>query len=1768
MAFLLLVQLGILAASLIAAKYLAPKPASERAAVPDEFDFPRAEAGDPIPLVYGTCRIESPVVIWVGDKGETPVERNGITIAFDYRLGMRLLLCRGNADVGATSGFATLQGMYIGDKLIPGLVGPGALTGDTDFAKSYFASEPDFDTYGLTDNVGTEGWIIFYNGSWDTERHSGHGGDEPVNPAYRGQVTARLIAWQIGSSPIVPAYSYVIHNPVSIPGYESVSGPIGAGDANPAAVIRDILANGWGGVGNEPALFDDASFGAAAATLQDEQHGCSLKITSTIEARAAIELLQKQTDGILYEDSLGRYAFRLIREDYDIEDLPVFDPSNILEPPSKPSSLWSEVFNEVKVIYTEPAKGYRDEPALAQDLARINAQGGRRKSTEYRFPGVSNAALANTLANRELNLHSRPLARLTITVNREGFDLLPGDAFVFSWPEWNGYSQVFRAMHIDYGTLTDGRITITAVQDRFAISGNVFEPPWPEVGETPRTPEPIQDRIYTEAPRWIQLKQFELGLLNSVDVQRSYSLAKPEGDDSRYKVVAAVNAGSEVQDAPSRAFPAGFTVDLAYARTTSAYDTSTGLRIRGLYGATLAAATGTQIATEGRNLIMVGAEIMAFETVTDLGGGDWLLGNVWRGVLDTAPAAHAEGDQGYLLPGSYAGGAIGTLGLVHGADVEAHTQAAAGSTWTPSEDSPEDAFEARSRTLLSYPGSDLKLGGSKTPAAVEEGGIQIELKARDRLKTTITRPDVAAETPEGGTTYDAVAVKGAAVTPGSEVLLAAGHASSSTVQVPLGAAGHGLLDVGARAKRTVSLPDGTTPALYNWQTPLLAVTAKHWRNLLINPRFTDGLTGWTTESGTATTSSTGALGNSGSFLTGAAAGGTAVVRQDVPVSGYRPANYGALLEFAVVNTGDTGDTIGVDLISVDSGGSELQTESYADVDPGAAWGFQSPLIITDLDDDTASLRVRVTMTMVGEGDDDADVGFTEAILRCGQFSDQLLTNPSFETGDFTGWTQTSGTWQVISATPYDGASYVRPNDGASAQLQQTAALPTGHELSVAVLEVARMNDAADDTGEVILEALDAGSSIVASATTGSQVISPSNAWQRRRLTITVPATATQLRVTANATRVTGTPLNSCFDHFNLRCFKELDPTEEIEVSYETRQEQALPRTVFEWKFAFPDIPAPDYAIFDGGVVGKLGVEPLMEADTGIITDGKAVIDEPKRRSTGCYENPTIHERDVHTSPIGTAFGNFDSGNDFSALAFWKTGEIPWGGRACGLMGRIVEEIGWAMGLDDTGHFVVTLRGTGGAATTTTTNPRNDGALHGGGVSFDASTGDFTTVDDAEILPEGAPGEFRATVPGRFRLMRSTDDNAEDMLGLALPGQLVRAYLWRQAVDPADLQSVIRYATHRSEWGTVTSTARSEPIACVVGTDSSGVLVETFGPDHVVQALHQATGRLGLVAMPAITNLAPCAVGTGDWDVLGGAATLAAATDPAGYQRAVEIVGDVGGGYRLSNLNLGSAGVRHLAWLARGDMAHDARIDLMPDGGATPVATLDYAVTTSWQLFTWSPTWDGSGGGVGRVVFRGSDDGTSRTIYLCPVMLITDDATKPTPGVIPIGSPGAVCPTITVAPGSQLNREGELEVELVNVDQDGTIANLHNGTNDNDRRTITWNQEAASDIESAHHNASGTSDTGAELVDTTIDEAQPYKVRLRWNRAGLVDGIASAWTALRAEQGATIEQDGGRAATFTASTTAVDVLDLGHAGGASVLSGLIFNATLRTREKKF
>ena len=71
-AYLIIFAVAFAAASAFAPAAAVPVPASL-----EDFNFPTAEPGRPVPVIYGTVLMRAPNVVWYGDLSNQPVKASG-----------------------------------------------------------------------------------------------------------------------------------------------------------------------------------------------------------------------------------------------------------------------------------------------------------------------------------------------------------------------------------------------------------------------------------------------------------------------------------------------------------------------------------------------------------------------------------------------------------------------------------------------------------------------------------------------------------------------------------------------------------------------------------------------------------------------------------------------------------------------------------------------------------------------------------------------------------------------------------------------------------------------------------------------------------------------------------------------------------------------------------------------------------------------------------------------------------------------------------------------------------------------------------------------------------------------------------------------------------------------------------------------------------------------------------------------------------------------------------------------------------------------------------------------------------------------------------------------------------------------------------------------------------------------------------------------------------------------------------------------------------
>lgn len=438
---------------------LAPKPKAPRSAAIEDFSFPTAEEGRPIPVVFGTVDITGPNVVWYGDLSNKKIKQSSgfssATVGYRYFLGFHLGLCHGPVDAvtriewgekEAWTGSITATGSSSIDQenLFGGRKREGGIQGDFDLD---FGDEGQNANAYLVSKIGSD--VPAYRGILSFVWKGGYVGTTSYVKPIKIRVKRVAAGWQ-GST------------------WYPETAEISGGLMNPAHIVYQCLTDSEWGMGIPTSFLNDAAFRAAADTFYDEGFGLGLLWNQQTQI---LEFLKIITDhcgaSLALRLDTGQYELVAVRGDYELEDLPVFDPSNVVELTDYQRQGWGDTVNEVTLVYTDPDTG-KDTTITAHDMGNVDAQALRIPATvEYR--GIKNHDIARQVVARELQARVTPLAKVKMVTNRAAWNLPHNEVFRLTWPERNIEDAVFRILAINRGNVQDNTIVIDAVEDVYAL---------------------------------------------------------------------------------------------------------------------------------------------------------------------------------------------------------------------------------------------------------------------------------------------------------------------------------------------------------------------------------------------------------------------------------------------------------------------------------------------------------------------------------------------------------------------------------------------------------------------------------------------------------------------------------------------------------------------------------------------------------------------------------------------------------------------------------------------------------------------------------------------------------------------------------------------------------------------------------------------------------------------------------------------------------------------------------------------------------------------------------------------------------------------------------------------------------------------------------------------------------------------------------------------------------------------------------------------------
>ena len=410
-------------------------------------------------------------------------------------------------------------------------------------------------------------------------------------------------------------------------------------DLNPAEAIYEILTNSDWGCDYTKDRIDVQSLVDLGITCEEEGLGVSIVGSYYTTAESYIAKILEHVNGVKYDEPVtGKLTFKLIRNDYEVKDLPIFDESNCVS--CKFSRLdWSNTLTAVSANFTDAEHKYITGQLTQQDVANVRiTHNNVEKSIDATY--FTTAQNAKIMAQTQLLSGGYPLASITLETNRTGYNITAGHPIIVTWNPYGLSKVVFRVTDIDYGSLTSGNIKITAIEDIFGFDTVKYGVPSGMEWIVPEnTPYDVDRYTYLELP-------YELSMSKDTYL---YALAsQPSGFTIVWDVWRQVNGVYERTAQSTQWCMSGklvYPLEEEYLE-----DNTNGIEIRSETTTTtqmiddkierIEEDPDTYTNRSYKNLLLLGTEIISYNTITKLPNGNYKLNGIIRGCFDTLPKAH------------------------------------------------------------------------------------------------------------------------------------------------------------------------------------------------------------------------------------------------------------------------------------------------------------------------------------------------------------------------------------------------------------------------------------------------------------------------------------------------------------------------------------------------------------------------------------------------------------------------------------------------------------------------------------------------------------------------------------------------------------------------------------------------------------------------------------------------------------------------------------------------------------------------------------------------------------------------------------------------------------------------------------------------------------------------------------------------------------------------------------------------------------------------
>lgn len=754
-----------------------PKPQRPKPAAFEDFDFPTAEEGTPQCVVFGDCWVEDWFVNGLGNYRQRAIKKGGglfggkQTVGYHYYFGVHAGISRGPVD--------EVVEIKVADRTVwkynpnatdgPSLASINALQAwrDAGSRPPMPALAREAYEYEKEDQIEwpfqiTESMSIQIKASKIFGGDKGEGGvagqldlmfgepDQAINPrlaamtgpltpAYRGKFTAFFDGLVCSMNPYPKPWKYRVRRVLS--GWQDgivwypekaviwlASNTIKA--MNPAHILYEAHTNRQWGRGIPSSLMG-ASWAAAADTLYSEGFGMCIRWTRQAAVREFIdEIVNHIGADVKVDPTTGKFELLLIRDDYVVDELPLFDfDTGLLAIDDDESSATVVSANTVIVNYRDPITN-TDGSVPVDNLASIHGAGSPQPQT-LNYPGIPTPELAARIAQRELRARNTGVKRMRVRLDRRGHEILPGSVFRISAPEQGIEQIVLRAGRVEGGNRAAGTIVVDAVQDVFGLPSTSYVQIQPPTWTPPSTqPTPVTQRRVIELPYRELAVAMDAAALPEPAGYIATLAERPTSLSLDYIMQTRVGSNEYVDADEDEFCPTALLTDDMPPTNES-------------YVATINSAIDFDSIEVG-TAALCGGEWMRVVGFNPDGSSVTLA----RGCGDSVAAFHAAGTRIWFYASDYM--ATDATQYQDSDSVDVRLLSRAGSGVLPVSAADEDSIILDSRAIRPYPPGNLQINGNDYPENVS-GELTITWATRNR----VTQGDALIDADESSITAEA-----------------------------------------------------------------------------------------------------------------------------------------------------------------------------------------------------------------------------------------------------------------------------------------------------------------------------------------------------------------------------------------------------------------------------------------------------------------------------------------------------------------------------------------------------------------------------------------------------------------------------------------------------------------------------------------------------------------------------------------------------------------------------------------------------------------------------------------------------------------------------------------------------------------------------------------------------------------------------------------------------------------------------------------------------